>query len=493
MAALPNRRSRLPSRRRIGLIAGVAGFALILVLPAPDGMSDAAWRTAAVAVLMAAWWASEAIPIPATALLPLVLFPVLEIATIGDAAKPFANPLIFLFLGGFILALTVQRWDLHRRVAINLLRLFGDKPARIVAGVMVTTAVLSMWLSNTATAMLMLPIAASTVAIVTETGSAGGDLARRQYAPALMLAVAYAANVGGLGTLIGTPANALLAAFISETYGFEIGFGVWMAFGAPLILILLPVIWLVLVKVAFPAVGRMAARHQGDAIAAARRELGGLSSAERRTAAIFVLAAVLWIARPTIERETGFDALGDAGIAVFCALLTFLAPSGRRGASLMDWDHAKTLPWGILVLFGGGLSLAAAVQSSGLAAWIAGGVDAIGATSPVVLTLAVVTVVVLLTELTSNTATAATFLPIAAAVSLSQIGDPLPLSIAVAIAASCAFMLPIATPPNAIVFASDHVTIPQMMRAGLLLNLISILVLSGFALTVAPLVFGGGR
>ncbi len=454
-------------------------------------MPEMAWRTAAVALLMATWWASEAIPLPATALLPLVLFPLLEIATIDDAAKPFANPLIFLFLGGFVLALTVQRWDLHRRVAINLLRLFGDRPARVIAGVMVTTAVLSMWLSNTATAMLMLPIAASTVAMIAETNGAGEDVARREYAPALMLAVAYAANVGGLGTLIGTPPNAFLAAFIAETYGFEIGFGLWMAFAVPLVLILMPIIWLVLVKVSFPAVGRMAAGHRGDALATGRRGLGKLSTAERRTAAIFVLAAALWVARPTIVRVTGFDALGDAEIAVFCALLTFLVPSGRRGTRLMDWDHAKALPWGILVLFGGGLSLAAAFQSSGLAAWIAGGIDTIGTASPIVLTLAVVALIVLLTELSSNTATTATFLPIAAAVSFGLLGDPLPLSIAVALAASCAFMLPVATPPNAIVFASDHVTIPQMMRVGLLVNLISILVLTGFVHVVAPLALGG--
>ena len=470
------------------MIAGVAGFALILALPAPE----AAWRTAAVAVLMAAWWASEAIPVPATALLPLVLFPLLDIAAIEDAAKPFANPLIFLFLGGFILALTVQRWGLHRRAAIYMLQQFGDKPARVVAGVMVTTAVLSMWLSNTATAMLMLPIAVSTAGIVTEANGGREDAAQRQYAPALMLAVAYAANVGGLGTLIGTPPNALLAAFVAETYGFEIGFSVWMAFGVPLVLILLPIIWLGLVKVTFPEIGRMAAGGHGDVIVAARRTLGGLSTAERRTAVIFIFAAALWIARPAIERVTGFHAPGDAEIAVFCALLTFLVPSGERGAPLMDWDHAKTLPWGILVLFGGGLSLAAAFQSSGFAAWIAGGIDAIGAASPIVLTLGVVTLVVLLTEFTSNTATTATFLPIAALVSLRLIGDPLPLGIAVALAASCAFMLPVATPPNAIVFASGRVTIPQMMRAGLLVNLISILVLTGFAHIVAPLVFGGG-
>lgn len=474
------------------MIVGVAGFALILVLPAPHGMPEVAWRTAAVVLLMATWWASEAIPLPATALLPLVLFPILGIATIDDAAKPFANPLIFLFLGGFILALTVQRWGLHRRVAINLLQLFGDKPARVVAGVMVTTAVLSMWLSNTATAMLMLPIAASTAVIVTETSGKREDVAQHQYTPTLMLAVAYAANVGGLGTLIGTPPNALLAAFIAETYGFEIGFGMWMAFGVPLVLILLPIIWLGLVKVTFPEVGRMAAGHHGDVIAAARRELGELSTAERRTAAIFILAAALWIARPMIKRVTGFDALGDADIAVFCALLTFLVPSGQRETPLMDWDHAKALPWGILVLFGGGLSLAAAFQSSGFAVWIAGGIDTIGTTSPIVLTFAIVTLVVLLTEFTSNTATTATFLPVAAAVSLSLIGDPLPLGIAVALAASCAFMLPVATPPNAIVFASGNVTISQMMRAGLLVNLISILVLTGFAHVVAPLVFGSG-
>ncbi|MHA1113331.1 MAG: SLC13 family permease [Alphaproteobacteria bacterium] len=478
----------VPGYRRVGLILGAALFAGALLLPAPDGMSPTAWRTAAMAALMAVWWASEAVPVAATALLPLVLVPVLGIGEMRAAAAPFANPLIFLFLGGFVLALAMQRWNLHRRIALLVIGRAGTRPGALIGGFMAATAFLSMWVSNTATTMMMLAIAVSVVGVVLPkpVADADGDDASptpeaRNFATALMLGIAYAASIGGVATLIGTPPNALLAAFLAERDGTGIGFARWMAVGLPISIVLLPVAWFVLVRVVFPC-----ARAPTPGAAAITDMLGAMgppSPAERRVAAVFAVTALLWIGRPLLGTIPPLDRLSDPIIAIAAALALFLVPAGAggKGERLMNWDWARRLPWGTLILFGGGLSLANAVAGSGLAAWIGTALAGLAAWPVPVLVLAVAGLILLLTELTSNTATTATFLPVVAALAMAAEVPALLLLAPAALAASCAFMLPVATPPNAIVHGSGHVTLPQMMRAGIWLNVAGLAVVTAAA------------
>jgi solute carrier family 13 (sodium-dependent dicarboxylate transporter), member 2/3/5 len=473
-------------RRTIGLIAGPIVLITLLLLPAPDGMSIAAWRTAAVGIFMAIWWITEAVPIPATALTPLVLFPLLDVMPVGATAAPFANPVIFLFLGGFVLALAMQRHNLHRRIALLVVRAVGVRPPMVVLGFMAATAFLSMWVSNTATAVMMLPIGLSVIQLVQP--DAGDGPAEFNFAICLMLGIAYAASIGGLATLIGTPPNALLAAFMFETYAIEIGFAQWMLVGLPLTIVSLPLAWLVLTRAVFPIRireipgGRAAIRVEYD-------RLGEPSAAEKWIGAIFTTTALLWITRPLLG--AWLPGLTDTGIAIAAAVTTFIVPLNlRRGEFLMDWQTAEKLPWGVLLLFGGGLALAGAVSETGLAEWIGSalaGLDRL----PLPLVIALVTaVVIFLTELTSNTATAAAFLPLIAPLAVGLGEDPLLLLVPAAIAASCAFMLPVATPPNAIVYGGGYVTVPQMARGGVWLNLMFIALITAVAYTAVLLAFG---
>lgn len=468
-----------------GLLVGGLLFAAVVASPAPAGLSTEAWRTAGVGLLMASWWVSEAIPIPATALLPLVLFPVLGVAPIGVAAAPFANPLIFLFLGGFLLAQAMQAAGLPRRIALGTVRLFGTRPGSVVAGIMAASAFLSMWVSNTATALMMLPIGLSLVELVPV---GRDDPGRRRFGTVLMLGIAYACSVGGMGTLIGTPPNAFLAGFVLESYGEAIGFAQWMLLGVPLVAIGLPLVFFILTRVVFPIPfaeipgGRELIERRIDA-------LGPLRSAERRVATVFALTALAWITRPITERWV--PGLSDAGIAVTAATALFLIPSGAgRGKRLLTWEQAENAPWGVLVLFGGGLSLAAAIERSGLGDWLGGQLHAIAAWPLPLLILAVVASIILLTELTSNTASAATFLPVLGAVALAFGRDPLMLAVPAALAASGAFMLPVATPPNAIVYGSGALGIEDMVRAGVWINAAFTFLITALTWALVPVVFG---
>jgi sodium-dependent dicarboxylate transporter 2/3/5 len=481
--------------QRVGLVLGPVLCALVLVLPAPAGMAAAAWDVTAVAALMAVWWATEAIPVPVTALIPLLLFPLLGLGSAGEAAAPYANPLIFLFLGGFMIALAMERWNLHRRIALNVVRRVGAHPLAIVAGFMAATAGLSMWVSNTATTMMMLPIAASVIAVfLAEEAESDGPQARN-FATACMLGIAYAASIGGLATLVGTPPNALLAAFMSQSHGLDIGFAAWMGVGLPVTLALLPLAWLVLTRVVYPF-DLPHAREAAGVVDRAHAEMGQISRPELRVAAVFALVAGLWIFRPLLSGLPGLGGLTDPGIAILGGVLLFLIPSGAGSGFLLDWEWAKKLPWGVLILFGGGLSLAAAASRTGLAQWIGDSLAGLGAWPLLGLAAVVTVVVILLTELTSNTATTAAFLPVVASIAVATGADPLMLAAPAALAASCAFMLPVATPPNAIVFASGHVTIPQMVRAGAVLNLVAAAAISLLPWLLLPVIFdlaGAGR
>ncbi len=474
--------------RLTGLLLGPAACALLLLLPTTEGLSPVGWRTAAVAVWMAVWWATEAIPLAVTALLPVALLPLFGIADVGAAAAPFANPLIFLFLGGFLIALAMQRWNLHRRIALVVLARAGARPRRLVGAAMLATAFLSMWISNTATAMMMLPIAASLVAIV----SVDSEDPRRRghFAVALMLGIAYAASIGGLGTLIGSPPNALLASFMGQTYGVTIAFTDWMVVGVPVAAVMLPLTWLVLTRAAFPF-DDTAQGGGADAVADALRALGPMSPAERRVAGVALLVALGWVAGPWLGRWLPGGAPSDTVIAIVGAVALFVVPADfKRRAFLLNWDWAARAPWHVLLLFGGGLSLAGAIDGSGLAAWIGGGLDPVAVWPLIVLIVAVAVLVIFLTELTSNTATTAAFLPVVGAVAVGAGIDPLFLAVPAALAASCAFMLPVATPPNAIVYGSCHVGVAQMIRAGVVLNLIGIAVIAGLSAILVPLIAG---
>lgn len=439
-------------------------------MPADSGLSSDGRAAAALAAWMAVWWLTEALPLSVTALVPVALFPPVGAASLSEAAAPYAHPLIFLFLGGFLLAAAMERWGLHRRLALAVVARAGARPGRIVAAFMGVTAFLSLWISNTAAAVMMLAIGKSVMDVAREEGSGAS------FAPCLALGVAYAASIGGMGTLIGTPPNALLAAFARQELGRELTFGSWLIVGLPLVATMLPACWWLLTRVLFPlgteelAGGRKIFQRE-------LRSLGPMTAAERRTAAVFASAALAWTFRPLLERVAPFpfERLDDPGIAMCAALSLFLIPAGggRKGA-LLDWESAERLPWGVLLLFGGGLSLAAALSANGVDRWLGGVFAVMRGMPPWVLVLAATTLIVFLTELTSNTATTAAFLPVFAAAARGAGVDPYLLIFPAALGASCAFMMPVATPPNALVFASGRVTAAQMARAGWWLNLISI-------------------
>jgi len=491
------------ARRRledVGLVAGpLAAFAVAWLLPdaytASDGASvpfEAAGRaTAAVAAWMAIWWLTEAISIYATALLPLVLLPILGATTMREAAAPYAHELIFLFMGGFMLALAMERWGLHRRIALGVLAGVGDEASRIVAGFMGVTAVLSMWVSNTATAIMLLPVATSVVGLVAvqhgfddpAEAATAKDSPVRPFALCLMLGIAYAASIGGMGTPIGTPPNVLMLSFVKSELGLDIGFARWMAFALPLVAVFLPIAWWLLTRVLHPL--RLGRIEGGRALVrASLADLGPVSRPEWIVLGVFCLAATAWITRPLlaglqIAGAHPFAGLSDAGIAMGAAMALFVLPAGSAPRRfVLDWPTAARLPWGILVLFGGGLSLAAAIRTTGVSELLATQVTGLAGVPGWVVVLAVVAGIVFLTELTSNTATTATLVPLLAAVAPGLGLDPLSLVVPAALAASCAFMLPVATPPNAIVFGSGWLRVPDMSRAGFWLNWIGIVLIT---------------
>ncbi|MFH5883028.1 SLC13 family permease [Halalkalibaculum sp. DA3122] len=469
-----------------GFIGGLLLFFLMLFSSSPEGLSLAGWRTAAVAALMATWWVTEVIPISGTAMIPLVLFPILGITDIDAAAAPYADPMIYLFLGGFIIAIAMQRWDLHRRIALNIINFIGSKPRNIIAGFIVSSAFMSMWVSNTAATMMMLPIGLSVIQL-TQKGrkSYKEQQQNRNFAVALMLAIAYAANVGGLGTVIGTPTNALMIAFVNDAYNMEITFAQWMSLGLPVVILGLPIIFYTLTNIVFPV--RMQSLPGGKEYLNSEMErLGKISRPEIMVAAVFVLVALLWITRPLVEPL--LPGISDASIAIFGALLLFIIPVNLdKSRFLMRWKDAEEIPWGVLILFGGGLSLAGAIQRTGLAEWVGGYFEILGGWPVILIIFIVAVIIIMFTELASNSATAAAFLPVIASVAIGIGQDPLLFAVPITMVASCAFMLPVATPPNAIVYGSGVMSIPQMTRAGLVLNLffaILITLLTYFLFTI---------
>ncbi|GGB43389.1 di- and tricarboxylate transporter [Roseibium aquae] len=465
-----------PKRPAIGTLANSAALGLAVaacLLPPLAGLTAQAQAAAGIGLLMAVLWVTESLPLAATALLPLVLFPLTGVASIADLSGAYANPLIFLFLGGFLIAMAIEKWGLHRRLAFAILARTSGDPRHVILSVMGATAFLSLWISNTASAMVAAPIAAS-IALMRQEGDG--------FPAALMLGVAYSATIGGMGSLIGTPPNALFAAYMEEAHGVVIGFADWMLIGLPVVLVLLPIAWLVLTRVAFEI--RPVPVETGFA------RQPPLSSGEKRLAVIAALTALGWMTRPLIS--SAFPALGitDAGIAMTGALSLFVVKAGRADEGrLLDWTTAARLRWDVLILFGGGLALASAIDQTGLAAWIGAQAKGLAGLPTFWILLCFALIIVYLGELASNTAMAAIFLPVAGAAAVGMGADPLVFALPVAMAASIGFMLPVATPPNAIVFANPAVSRPDMLRAGAPLDVLGIAVALSAGILLGPLVF----
>ena len=444
-----------------------------IVLPAPPGMSDTAWIALGLALVMALWWLTEALPLPATALLPLAVAPILGIAALEDTARSYSDPLVILFLGGFLIAKAIEKSSLHRRLAGVLLRLAGTSPRQVLAAIMISTAFLSLWISNTASAMVVAPIAAAI---------ASSQRDHPDFGTTLMLGVAFSATIGGMGSLIGTPPNAIFASYVSTTYGLNVGFAQWAAVGMPVALVLLLLAWLVLVWVS-PRLGKKALTMSYG------RQQAGMQTAERRVAIVAGLTALAWLSRPLIEWLIPMIALSDAGISMLAALALFMIPDGENGR-LLDWDTAGSLRWDVLILFGGGLALAGIIQQSGLADWIGSSVQLIAHWPELTVLFVIAALIVYVGELASNTAMAAIFLPIAGAVATGLGTDPVAFILPIALAASIGFMLPVATPPNAIVFANPAVTRSNMLRAGAPLDIIALFITVGAGSMLGSMVFG---
>ena len=458
---------------RVALALGPITFVVVLLLPAPTSIDPAGWRVAALASWMAVWWLSAAVPLEATALLPIVTLPLLGVAPVGTVTAAYADPIIFLFLGGFFIAATLERWNLHRRFAIATVRLVGTDARRVLLGFMLASALASMWISNTATAVMMLPIAMAV------TGGARGG-----FSTALLLGIAYACSIGGVATLIGTPPNAILAGAVGTILNQEMDFGSWLAIGLPISIPMFVVCWLLLVRL-FDVGGPIEGLERS--LEAEHQRLGRLGTSERLVLGVFGATALAWVLRApkTIGglRIPGLTdwlpGLSDAGIAIAAALVLFVIPAPGDGKkALLNWDTARKVPWGILLLFGGGLALAAAFETSGLTEWVGYRLQGLqGVPFPVVVAITA-GLFVILTELTSNTATAALGMPLMAGVAEGLGLAALPLMATAALSASMAFMLPVATPPNAIVFGSGAVPPHAMARAGLWLNMAAVGVVS---------------
>lgn len=460
-----------------GLIAGPLLFIVIMLLGRTTDHYDI-YKVLAIATWMIIWWMTESAPIAVTALLPMVLIPYTRVATIGEASAPYASPIIFLFMGGFIIALGLEKYNLHERVALNIIKLTGTSGDRIILGFMLATAALSMWISNTATAVMMLPIASSVVKLLTKSdGSAKLNTSQKRFALGLMLCIAYSANIGGTMTLIGTPPNVVMAGNMDKLLNIQMSFAQWLALGIPIGLLLLFATYLLITKLLF--VNNLDSVEGSDALIEERlNALGKISSQERSVIFVFAITATLWILNGQINSMVGYKLLSNTTTAMSGGILMFLVPSNwKKYEFLLNWDDTKKLPWGILILFGGGMCLAVGMEKVGIIKLVGDFVAAQSDLNIIILIAIVTTIVLLLTEVMSNVALITIFLPVIIGISQSLDIQPLLLVIPATIASSCAFMMPISTPPNAIVFASGHIKIKEMVKAGILLNIIAITIL----------------
>ncbi len=480
-------------RQKIGFFSGPVLAVLVALLPPSAGLSEAGIKVGAVATLMVIWWITEAVPIPATALLPIALFPILGVMNAKESCAPYAHHLIFLFLGGFMIAIAMEKWNLHRRIALHTIRLVGFSSKRIILGFMVATAFLSMWISNTATTMMMVPIGLAVLNETIEFIKHNKDMkidtrpTHFKFGLALMLGIAYAASIGGVATIIGTPPNTILAGFIEQTYNVPVSFLQWMLFGVPLSVVMLFIAWYYLVKFAAPPeLERLPGGK--DVLEQQIKNLGKMQKAERWVLIVFVFVVFFWIIHGFIPWMP--KTIKDSTIAMSGVVILFMIPvNWKKGTFILDWKSAVKLPWDVIFLFGGGLALAKGFEVSGLSKWIGMQLISLQSLNIILIILIIVILSIALTEVTSNTATAAMLIPVVAGVAIAIHTHPFILIIAATISASLAFMLPVATPPNAIVFGTHYMTIPQMAKIGLILDLIMIVLVTFMVQFVLPLIW----
>lgn len=473
-------------QKSLFLISGPLLFLAMQFFSPPAGMSESAYSLLSITLWMALWWVTESVPIAITALLPIILFPMTGAVDLQTTTASYGHKYIFLYMGGFMLAIAIEKWNLHKRIALNIIKIIGTNISKIILGFMVATAFLSMWISNTATAVMMLPIAMSIVAQLQDNPNTEKN-ENLIFGKALMLSIAYSASIGGMATLIGTPPNLVFAGYVEETYGIEITFLQWFKFGVPIAIPLLVIAWLYLTKFAF--------KFKQKEFPGGKEEInrllvliGPMKREEKLVSSIFVLTAFCWITRSFILQEF-FPFIDDTIIAMTAGILLFVVPASDFKKRLITWEDAVKLPWGIILLFGGGMALAAGFQITGLASWLGAQMSIFQGLSLLVLVFVIITLVNFFTEFTSNLATTAMLLPILAPIAISLNINPYMLMVACTIAASCAFMMPVATPPNAVVFGSGYLRIPDMIKSGIWMNIISILFLTLMVYYFLPIIW----
>lgn len=477
--------------RKIGLFLGPALFIIMLMIGPAEGMKPEAMKVAALTVLMAVWWISEAVPIPATSLLPIVMYPILGITTTKATTASYANPIIYLFMGGFFIAVAMQKYNLHKRIALHVIKMVGSSPSLMILGFMIATGFLSMWVSNTATAMMMVPIGLAVISQVTghtsEQMLAGsGGKTEMNFAKSLMLAIAYSASIGGIATIIGTPPNAIMVGMMEKMYGVKINFAQWMMFGLPLSIVMMAAVWFLLTKVMFNT-GEMKLASGGEVIKKDIDEMGKMTREEKSVLFVFVLAACSWVINGFIKKSP----VDDTMIAIGAALLLFIIPTNfKKGQFILDWKTAVKIPWGIVLLFGAGFAVAEGFTKTDLAMWISMRLTSLEGASVLLFVTIAAVLVVFLTEITSNTAIATLLVPIMGSAAVAMGIHPFATIISSCLSASFAFMLPVATPPNAVVFGSGAIKIIDMVKAGIWLNIIGAILIVLFTVYVLPIIWG---
>ncbi len=474
------------SFKTIVIFLGPLLFLALQLKEPPPSMPPAAWDVLCVTLWMALWWVSEAVPISVTALLPIVLFPLTGAMEIGATTAAYGDRFVFLYLGGFLLAIAIEKWGLHRRIALSIIKLIGTNLKLIILGFMVATAFLSMWISNTATSVMMLPIGAAIISQLLD----DPETARNEnaiFGKALMLAIAYSASIGGIATLIGTPPNLVFAGIVEKLYGIEITFLQWIKLGLPISIVLLFLCWKYLTSFAFDLKGLKLPGGK-DEITRLYSELGNISRQEKTVLTVFILTALGWITRSFLLQPI-LPFIDDTIIAITAGVVLFILPSGKGNKRLLVWEDTVRVPWGIIILFGGGMALAKGFGETGLAVWIGEQLAGLENLPLILLILVLVAAVNFLTEVTSNLATTAMLLPILAPMAVAMNIHPYFLLVAATLAASCAFMLPVATPPNAVVFGSGHLKIKDMARAGIWMNVFSILFITLIIYFILPVLW----
>ena len=474
----------------LGLLLGPALFALVYFLLSQTGLSYKGTVVLALGAWMVTWWVTEAAPIPVTALLPMILYPLFSVATAREAAAPYGDSIIFLFMGGFMIALGLEKHNLHQRIALNLIRLTGTSGNGIIMGFMLSTALISMWISNTATAVMMLPIATSVTRLlageITEADKPKFD----KFATGLMLSIAYAASIGGIATIIGTPPNVVTVGFIKRFYNQDVSFATWMVIGIPLMLAILAACYVTITQILYRN-GLRSVEGSAELISKKLKDLGTISKEEKRVLIIFGMTCFFWIFRQNINSLIGSNLLDDTTIAMTGGIFMFITPIDlKKSVFILEWLDMKKLPWGILLLFGGGLSLAQGMEDAGLVQIIGDQIAKQGELPMGTLVMLLAALSMGLTELMSNVALTTIFIPVVLGIAEGLQINPILLAMPVCFSASCAFMMPISTPPNAILFASGHISVKQMMRAGILLNLFSLVLISIATLTIGQWLYG---